>query len=215
MSSSEMATKASWDYNTDIVIAGAGAAGLAASIEAVDNGASVILIDENMDVGGRAILSGGFVNVGGGSSLQKKLGIQDSPDLVFSDLTDPNKVGYRYNDRELVRAFADNVSSLCDWLMENGVVLSKDFMALEPLWYQMGDGESVARRTSCLWNEKSTTRSPAPLAMRRTPSGETSSGAGLTRPLEESARKKGVQILLRHKLRSIIKDTNSGKIVGI
>ena len=58
--------------------------------------------------------SGGNVPLGGGTSVQKKYGIEDSPDLVFKDLTDwsvvqPNGFpDYRYNDREIIRAFADN-----------------------------------------------------------------------------------------------------------
>ena len=73
----------------------------------------MILIDANSDVGGHAILSGGNVALGGGTSRQKKYGIVDSPDILFSDLTDwsvvePNGFpDYRYNDKEVIRAFAD------------------------------------------------------------------------------------------------------------
>lgn len=67
---------------------GAGASGLPAAIEAIENGASVILIDANFDVGGHAIVSGGNIALGGGTSRQRKYGIEDSPDIVFRDLTD-------------------------------------------------------------------------------------------------------------------------------
>jgi urocanate reductase len=41
-------------------------------------------------------------------------------------------------------------------------------------------------------------------------------GSGLVRRLEESARKKGVQILLRHEMKSVIREPGaSGKVVGI
>ncbi len=36
-----------WDHSADIIIAGAGTAGLSAAIEALDHGASVILVEEN------------------------------------------------------------------------------------------------------------------------------------------------------------------------
>lgn len=48
----------------------------------------MLLIDANTDVGGHAIVSGGNVALGGGTSRHKKYGIVDSPDLLFSDLTD-------------------------------------------------------------------------------------------------------------------------------
>src|SRR6202045_173922 len=104
---------AHWDKEADVVVIGAGATGLPAAIQAIEGGASVIVIDANTDVGGHAILSGGNLALGGGTSRQKKYGVVDSPDLLFSDLTDwsvvePNGFpDYRYNDREIIRAFAD------------------------------------------------------------------------------------------------------------
>ena len=74
-----------WDYVADVVVIGAGVAGLPAAIAARDNGASVIIVDENFDIGGRGILSGGRVQVGGGHALQQKLGIHDTPDMLFND----------------------------------------------------------------------------------------------------------------------------------
>jgi heterodisulfide reductase subunit A-like polyferredoxin len=40
-----------WDYEADIVIIGAGCVGLPAAIRARDLGASVIVVDQNFDVG--------------------------------------------------------------------------------------------------------------------------------------------------------------------
>jgi FAD binding domain len=80
--------RAKWDKEADVVVVGAGATGLPAAIEAKEDGASVIVIDANFDVGGHAIVSGGNVALGGGTSRQKRYGVVDSPDLVFSDLTD-------------------------------------------------------------------------------------------------------------------------------
>ena len=66
-----------WDRTADVVIVGAGASGLPAAIMARDRGASVIVIEANHDIGGHAILSGGRVPLGGGTSMQKKYGILD------------------------------------------------------------------------------------------------------------------------------------------
>ena len=75
-----------WDYTADVVVIGAGVAGLPAAITARDNGASVIVVDENYDIGGRGMLSGGRVQLGGGHALQQKLDIKDTPDLVYRRL---------------------------------------------------------------------------------------------------------------------------------
>jgi heterodisulfide reductase subunit A-like polyferredoxin len=74
---------AHWDKEADVVVIGAGATGLPAAIQAAEGGASVILIDANTDVGGHAILSGGNMALGGGTSRQKKYGVVDSPDLCI------------------------------------------------------------------------------------------------------------------------------------
>src|SRR5262245_43393431 len=74
-----------WDLSADVVVIGAGVSGLAASITVRDYGASVIAVDENIDIGGRGILSGGRVHLGGGHALQQKFNIKDSADQVFAD----------------------------------------------------------------------------------------------------------------------------------
>src|SRR5712691_7244402 len=109
-----------WDKVADVVIVGAGATGLPASIEAAENGAYVIVIDQNYDIGGHAIESGGNIALGGGTSLQKKYGIADSPDRMFDDLV--NWHDYRFSDREIVRAFCDWSAPTFEWLLKHGVV---------------------------------------------------------------------------------------------
>ena len=119
---------AHWDREADVVVIGSGAAGLPAAIAAREGGASVILIEAERDIGGHAICSGGNIPLGGGTSVQKKYGIEDSADMVFRDLTDwsviePNGFpDYRYNDREIIRAFADNSAATFEWLVAHGVV---------------------------------------------------------------------------------------------
>ncbi len=121
---------ASWHREADIVIIGSGAAGTPAAIFAREAGVSVILVEAEPDIGGHAIISGGNVPLGGGTTAQKAAGIEDSPDLVFLDNTDwsvvqPNGFpDYRYNDRELVRAFADANVAAYDWLLAHGVMFA-------------------------------------------------------------------------------------------
>src|SRR4051812_24980522 len=116
-----------WDREADVVVIGAGATGMPAAIAAREAGSSVIIVEAEKDIGGHAICSGANIPLGGGTSIQKKAGIQDSPDLVFNDLTDwsvvqPNGFpDYRYNDREIIRAFADNCAQTFEFLVAHGV----------------------------------------------------------------------------------------------
>ena len=74
-----------WDQTADVVIVGAGVSGLPAAITARELGASVIIVEENYDIGGRGMLSGGRVQLGGGHALQQKFNIKDNADQVFLD----------------------------------------------------------------------------------------------------------------------------------
>jgi succinate dehydrogenase/fumarate reductase flavoprotein subunit len=206
-----------WSREADVIVIGAGGMGLPAAIRAKECGASVLVIDANFDVGGHAIVSGGNIPLGGGTAAQKKAGIVDSPDIIFSDLTDwsvvePNGFpDYRYNDRELIRAFADMNVFAFDWLIAHGVT----FIDRAP--DSMGGisvGNSAPREMHAVplsWPLIQTGQPVSPGAAKRT-----SSGIGLIRPLEISARKAGVEILLQHRMTSIIRESPAaGTVLGI
>ena len=187
-----------WDRTADVVIVGAGASGLPAAIMAREHGASVIVIDENHDIGGHAMLSGGRIPLGGGTSLQKKYGITDSADQVYLDHTSHRNAEFRYNDRELARAWADENAATFEFLIENGV----KFVDQTPTIVNGGTVPRlfVAQVFSSDLNETINGRP----------------GSGVVRPLEASARAKGVEFLLRHKMTAIIRETpSSGTVLGI
>lgn len=206
-----------WDKEADIVIVGAGATGLPAAIEAKELGASVIVIDANFDVGGHAIVSGGNIALGGGSVRQKKWGVNDSPDLVFSDLTDwsvvePNGFpDYRYNDKEIIRAFADVCGPTVEWLMSHGVVFVDK---LPDTAGGHATGNSAPRENHAAAMAWPLVQSGVPVEPDKGPT--TSSGIGFIRPVEASARKLGVEILLEHKMTALVREhPTSGRVLGI
>jgi urocanate reductase len=189
-----------WDLSADVVVIGAGVAGLPAAITARDLGASVIVVDENFDIGGRGMLSGGRVHLGGGHALQQKAGIKDSADQVFADWVRHDAAVARYSDRDLVRVFADENVATFDFLIENGVQFRERPIGPEA-------ASTVPRTFVTLeWHVPNEIYAP----------GGGRNGSGLVRRLEESARKKGVQILLRHEMKSVVREPgSSGKVLGI
>lgn len=72
-----------WDFSAEVLVIGAGAMGMSAAIRAKDQGASVIVVEANYDIGGHAILSSANIPLGGGTSAQKKYGIDTPPTLSF------------------------------------------------------------------------------------------------------------------------------------
>jgi succinate dehydrogenase/fumarate reductase flavoprotein subunit len=206
-----------WDDAADIVVIGSGATGLPAAIMAREAGASVIVVEAQNHIGGHAITSGGNLPLGGGNSYQKKYGVEDSPDLLFRDLIDWSVVEpsgaapYRYNDHEIVRAFADNSVATFDFLLAHGVTIvdrAPDNLSGHEI------GMSVPRTLHCAALN-------FPLVQTGEPVDEdaqvtTSSGSGLMVPLEAAARKAGVRILLQHRMTTIHRATpHSGRVIGI
>jgi urocanate reductase len=190
--------KRHWDLAADVVVVGAGAAGLPASITAAEQGASVIVVEQNYDIGGHAIESGGNIALGGGTSLQKKYGIADSPDRMFDDLVHWHD--YRFSDREIVRAFCDESVATFDFLLAHGV----QFPDRSPGGAD-GGPQTVKRAQTVVWSGEVSAYSPTG-----------GNGTALMRPLEASARKLGVQILLRHSMTGLIREEQfSGRVLGI
>lgn len=206
-----------WDREADVVVVGSGATGLPAAIVAKEGGSSVILVEAENHTGGHAICSGGNVPLGGGTSFQKKWGIKDSPDLVFRDLTDwsvvePNGFpDYRFNDREVIRAFADHCAPTYEFLASHGVV----FVDKAPdTLGGTSAGNSIPREMHAApmdWPLIQTGK-PAPADKRTT----MSTGNGLMHPLAAAAKKAGVEILLRHRMTAIHRESpRSGPVLGV
>ncbi len=197
----EAANSITWHRSADVVVVGAGVSGLACACAARDTGASVIMIEENFDIGGRGIMSGGSIQLGGGHSLQKKYGTVDSADMIFADWTRHDHPASRYSDRDIVRKFADENAATFEFLLAHGV----QFTGRE----EAGGGASTnAGRTyqTVEWHIPSQVMAPH----------RGRNGSGLVRRLEESARKSGVEILLKHSMTSIIRENpKSGRVLGI
>jgi len=207
----------SWHREADVVVIGSGATGMPAAIVAREAGSSVIVVEAEADIGGHAICNGGHLPLGGGTSLQKKHGIEDSPDLVFADITDWSIVNsngapdYRYNDREVIRAYADNCAQTFEFLLAHGLLLQD----------KVPDGGAGASYGNSVFRMSRVVIGPWPAIQTGKPvpvenQATHGSGIGLMRPLEASARKIGVQFLLEHRMTSILRENGkSGRVMGI
>ena len=249
-----------WDYEVDVVIAGGGCAGLTAAIRARDLGASVLVVDQNFDLGGRMLHSGAFVSLGGGDPVQQrdmkgdsdKEGLitvapveapeelDDSVDLLFTDMTDWSVVDpkaqspYRYNERELARSWAENCPATRQFLMDNYVRFTRVSGT------HGGGGLSRARGARCflMLGDKTDikagtitaedagvadpelTSAFAPVQMnnasRSVGPNAVSNGVALARPLEFSAREKGVEVMFHRHFDNLVRQHPfSGKVLGL
>ena len=105
----------------DIVVIGAGGAGMTAAIQAVQDGATDVVVLEKMPiVGGNTTRSTGGLNAAG-TQYQKADGIEDSVELFVEDTM---KGGKELNDKELVTVMAEQSNSALEWVNELGADLT-------------------------------------------------------------------------------------------
>lgn len=109
------------DADTDIVIIGAGGAGLTAAIEASMDGAKVIVIEKNSFMGGNTNFATGGMNAAG-TKYQEAKGIEDSPQLFYQDTM---KGGKDLNNPELLTVLTEQSAEAVYWLESLGADLSK------------------------------------------------------------------------------------------
>lgn len=99
----------------DVVVIGAGGAGLIAAIEAKNNGAQNVIVLEKMAfAGGNTLISGGEY-AAPNNWVQVKKGLKDSNDAFYNDIL---KGGDNEGDPKLVRVLADNALSGAEWLKD-------------------------------------------------------------------------------------------------
>ena len=103
-----------WDEVTDVVVVGSGFAGLAAAIEAYNARAAVIVLEKMNAPGGNSIISDGGI-AAAGTEMQKKLGIKDSPDLMYRDML---KAGLSINYPDLVRQVTEKSNEVLRWSID-------------------------------------------------------------------------------------------------
>lgn len=105
-----------WDKETDVVIVGGGGAGLAAALQAVTDGAKVIVLEKAGITGGTSTLSGGVMQAAG-TDAQKSFSKykEDTPEKHYQLWL---KAGEGYVDEELVRDMAYSAPEHIKWLTE-------------------------------------------------------------------------------------------------
>ncbi|MBQ6468916.1 MAG: flavocytochrome c [Lachnospiraceae bacterium] len=109
------------DLDCDIVIIGAGGAGMTAAINATQAGKKVILLEKMPYAGGNTTKATGGMNAAE-THYQAEQDIEDSVEQFVEDTM---KGGHDMNDRDLVTIMAENSASAIDWLDSIGAPLPK------------------------------------------------------------------------------------------
>lgn len=106
----------------DIIVVGAGPAGLTAAIFAARRGLSVKLIDCADAIGGALLINRGQLS-GAGTRLQAERGIEDSPDAHYADAM---RISKGTSDAPFLAMAVQLQGPFIDWLMDEGFEMEAD-----------------------------------------------------------------------------------------
>lgn len=197
-----------WDKEADVVVAGYGAAGSAAAIEAHDAGAEVLILEKMPLPGGSMGRCGGAI-LGAGSAIQKALGIDDTPDKLYewvmtstTGLTPP----------EIARVYCDNAGKNVDWLMK----LGEDYGVGAPVPTQEGSmgigGVDFLGAAYDSFGVEAVARSHWARANKNPEFGE-HAGPELFAPLMAAITAKGIEAMFETALAELL--TNGNEVIGV
>ena len=115
-------------YEADVVIAGSGAAGMAAAVEAASQGVSVILVEAGGTLGGSTAFAEGLLGLN--TKYQRARGISnDVEEAVAAELVGSAYLANIYLLRGFLRSADENI----EWLEEHGVTFLPEPNTINPL----------------------------------------------------------------------------------
>lgn len=177
----------------DVLVVGAGGAGLTAAVRANQEGADVLIIEKMSMVGGNSNRAEGGMNAAG-TKLEEELGLLDDS-LIDGDndlrstvenyIADTYRLGHDLANPDLVRTLAENSSDAIDWLGSVGAL----FTGVEPT------GGCKGR------------------AYLHQPEGGVPVGEFLVEKLSSVVKEQGIDIMLNTKATEILME--DGQVVGV
>ena len=109
------------DSQCDVVVIGAGGAGLTAAVSAAEaDDLRIIVLEKQGIIGGNTNYSTGGINAAE-TDIQQSLGIEDSKEIFYQDVM---RGGHNENVPELVRSLVEHAPATVKWLTTIGTDLS-------------------------------------------------------------------------------------------
>lgn len=103
----------------DVVIVGGGGAGMAAALQAKEEGVNPVILEKMPIAGGNTLKSSAGMNASE-TKFQEAQGVEDSNDTFFEETLEG---GGGTNDQELLRYLVDHSAEAIDWLDGMGITL--------------------------------------------------------------------------------------------
>lgn len=191
----------------DLLIVGLGISGACAALEARARGADVLVLERASGGGGTSALSDGVVYLGGGTSLQRDLGIEDDPEALYNFLDSIAAV----DDKAILRRFADGSVAHFDWLEAQGVPFARKIYTEKHLCPSDGEG-LYSTGNEKVWPYRERAR-PA-LRGHLVDGPPRNCGAKLMEELLARCDEQGVRIVCDARVTELERDV-SGRVTGV
>jgi succinate dehydrogenase/fumarate reductase flavoprotein subunit len=196
-----------WDTTYDVLVAGSGAAGVCAALEARRMGASVLLLESLSRYGGSSAMSGGVIYAGGGTSLQRSLKVEDSPEEMYKFLAGAGSVN---PPLDKIQLYCEQSVEHFDWLVKQGVPYGGKLTTAKGL--PMGDESLYYAGTEQAWPAREIAR---PAARGHVPGiAGMNGGRKLMEVLLGQAEQAGVKMLDRMSGERLVTE-GDGRVVGM
>lgn len=172
------------EYETDVLVIGAGGTGLAAASAAVEAGAEVMVLEKMGMVGGSTALSGGGI-AATGTRFQEEQGIEDSKESWMELWRERQATGREnpmYPDYDRVDLFMDRAIDTVHWMTD---VIGHEWVRIEGFGFD-------------------------PVARLHFPE---SNGSDLTNAMDSFLKDKGVNVMLNTAGTKLLTD-DAGAVIG-
>lgn len=184
-----------WEQETDVIIIGAGIAGICAAIEAADTGARVVVLEKDSVPGGACKFSGGHMTVAG-TEVEERAHVKDKPEWLYNDMIED---GEMVAVPELIREYVNGGREHIQWIERLGIHFADTFQSLsntDRISPGVGRGHMIAESPSY-------------------PGGPHQGGLGVMIMLLKAAQKRGVTPSLNHTMTRVFREERGGPVLGI
>ena len=202
-----------WTSQADVIVVGLGGAGVAAALQSLENGLTVIALDR-FEGGGATKASGGVIYAGGGTATQKEAGVEDTPVNMFNYLKLETE-GIISDDT--LRDFCNKSAPTIDWIKSHGVDLrgtlwpDKTSYPAPQYFLYHSDNSLVPSYKNHAAPAARGHRGYVPIKQGAK---ATNLGGSIFDPLRVSAEAKGLKVLPFTEVRQLVTD-EAGKVIGV
>ena len=129
-----------WDLETDIVVVGSGAAGVAAAVTAIEEGAEVVMVEKADLIGGATSATVQYCAPTSSLAIPQNFDdVTDSAELMFENAME---VSEGTADPSLVKIWCDGAADAIDWMIDHGCEFKETLKICEG---RQGQGKYIAK----------------------------------------------------------------------